>query len=502
MHNYFKRFLALVLLACFPLVFSACGGGGGGGVGFVEMTSVSGTTAKGPIKGALVQVFKLKSDGTKSGQLGRGVSRNDGSYTIRIPKARAVAPLVVTVTGRADATYLSESTGGDVAFTSADSFNAVIDTFDASKKYTVSPLTEAAYQQLQQFLTDNPSSTADTRIVSAVNARIASLFNVTDILADPSSDPAYSAALKIIDQMIEDSKVNGATNTLQTMNLINLGLSDVQSQAYQTYRTALTAAATAVIAREPSIAAVVNAILATAANPPAEPDFTDTTAPNAVTNLTAVPAAETATTSSVTLAWTAATTTGTNQVAGYDVYRDGIKIASVTATGYVDRPLAPSTTYTYFIVAFDAASNRSAASAEVTATTPAAPNLNVTVDGQLSSGILALPQNDIAAPSAPTGLSASPSALDAQFSSVLLSWSASTDNTAVTGYEVYRDGNKIATVSQPAYTDPSVLSNITYVYFVTALDAAGNRSAASSQLAVTPPPASLGVNVGGQVQPF
>jgi chitodextrinase len=70
----------------------------------------------------------------------------------------------------------------------------------------------------------------------------------------------------------------------------------------------------------------------------------------------------------------------------------------------------------------------------------------------------------------------------------------------VTGYEVYRDGNKIATTAQLIYTDSPVTSNVTYVYFVRAVDGAGNRSAASGQVSVKPPPASLGVVVGGQVQ--
>lgn len=503
MHKILKRFLALAALACVPLVFSACGSIGGEAVENGEMTTISGIAVKGPIKGALVQIFTLNRNGSTGDLLGSGVSGSDARYSIQIPKAKAVPPLLVKVSGLPGSTYLSESTGTEIPFTPAESFNAALDTFDTTKSYAVTPLTDAAYQQVQKFLTDSPSATADTRIISAANARIATLFNVSDILAAPSSDPSYTASLKVIDQMVENSKAPGgtsaATNTLQTMTLINQAFVDVKSQAYQGYRTEVAAAAATVVANDSSVTTVVNALVATTAAPPSEPVLTDTTPPNAVAHLTVVAGAETSTTSSATLSWSVATTTGGNPVAGYDVYRNGSKIASVSFTGYVDKPLAQTTTYTYYIVAFDAAGNRALPSATVSATTPATPNLNVTIDGQLSSGISLLPQQDILAPSAPSNLTASASALSATNSSVLLAWNPSTDNTAVTGYEVYRNGSKIATASLPGYTDPSLASGASYTYYITALDAAGNRSAASNQLPVTPNQASLGVTVNGQL---
>ncbi|OGU17799.1 MAG: hypothetical protein A2076_10855 [Geobacteraceae bacterium GWC2_53_11] len=503
MHKILKRFLASAALACVPLVFSACGSIGGGAVENVEMTTISGIAIKGPIKGALVQICKLNSDGSTGELFGSGVSGSDARYSIQIPKAKAVPPLLVKVSGLPGSTYLSESTGTEVPFTPAESFNAVLDTCDTAKSYAVTPLTDAAYQQVQKFLTDSPSGVADTRIISAANARIATLFNVGDILADPSSDPSYTASLKVIDQMVENSKATGgtsaATSTLQTMALINQAFVDVKSQAYQGYRTEVTAAAAVVVANDPSVTTVVNALVAATAAPPAEPVLADSTPPNAVAHVTVVAGAETSTTSSATLAWSVATTTGGNPVAGYDVYRNGNKIVSVSSTGYVDKPLAQTTTYTYYIIAFDAAGNRALPSAAVSATTPSAPNLSVTVDGQLSSGISLLPQQDIFAPATPSNLTAATSALSATNSSVLLAWNPSTDNTAVTGYEVYRNGSKIATVSLPGYTDPSVSSGTLYTYYITALDAAGNRSVASIQLPVTPNQASLGVTVNGQL---
>jgi chitodextrinase len=62
---------------------------------------------------------------------------------------------------------------------------------------------------------------------------------------------------------------------------------------------------------------------------------------------------------------------------------------------------------------------------------------------------------------------------------VNLSWSASTDDTGVTGYRVYRDGTLLTTLTGTAttYADATVTPNTTYGYQVTALDAAGNESA-------------------------
>jgi Calcineurin-like phosphoesterase len=61
-------------------------------------------------------------------------------------------------------------------------------------------------------------------------------------------------------------------------------------------------------------------------------------------------------------------------VAGYSIYRDGAQLATAdgSATSFLDASVAPATTYTYAMEAFDAAGNRSGLSLPVSATTPAA----------------------------------------------------------------------------------------------------------------------------------
>jgi chitodextrinase len=100
-----------------------------------------------------------------------------------------------------------------------------------------------------------------------------------------------------------------------------------------------------------------------------------------------------------------------------------------------------------------------------------------------STEIASLHGGDTIAPDAPTNLS-SPSKTD---TTVALSWTASTDNVGVTGYDVFNGGVKAntANISGTSYTVTNLSPNTAYTFTVKAKDAAGNVSAASSGLQVT-----------------
>ena len=92
--------------------------------------------------------------------------------------------------------------------------------------------------------------------------------------------------------------------------------------------------------------------------------------------------------------------------------------------------------------------------------------------------------NDKTPPSIPTGLAAN-AVSSAQ---VDLSWTASTDDVAVTGYDIFRNGVKIKTIGNVvSYSDTTVAPSTTYQYQVQAFDAAGNPSGLSSAAGVTTP---------------
>lgn len=159
--------------------------------------------------------------------------------------------------------------------------------------------------------------------------------------------------------------------------------------------------------------------------------------------------------STVQLSWQAAT--DNVGVTGYNVYRDGIKIANATSTSYLD--LGPTIgNRTYEISAYDTAGNESAKSAPVT-----------------------IEVKDNTAPTAPTNLTATPNETN-----VALQWSAATDDVGVTSYDIYRTALKIGTVNGSTlnYTDISVPFG-THSYTIKAVDAAGNTSAASNTITIT-----------------
>lgn len=65
-------------------------------------------------------------------------------------------------------------------------------------------------------------------------------------------------------------------------------------------------------------------------------------------------------------------------------------------------------------------------------------------------------------------------------STISLAWNASTDNIAVTGYDIYVNGGYKSTVSTNSGTVTGLAASTTYSFYVVARDAAGNKSANST----------------------
>lgn len=132
----------------------------------------------------------------------------------------------------------------------------------------------------------------------------------------------------------------------------------------------------------------------------------------------------------------------------------------VTAHSVALAGLASNTTYNYRVRSIDAAGNEAISVNSTFKTTAAA---------------------DTTPPSTPTGLAAtaiSPTQIN-------LSWNASTDNVAVTGYQVFRNNTQVGTSATTTFNDTSLASGTTYSYTVRAVDAAANLSAQSTPASAT-----------------
>ncbi|MEU8386482.1 cellulose binding domain-containing protein, partial [Streptosporangium sp. NPDC048865] len=193
-----------------------------------------------------------------------------------------------------------------------------------------------------------------------------------------------------------------------------------------------------------------------------------------------VPASSSTPTGYASICWDPSTDdTG---VAGYDLYRleVGGFVLATTTTGTIGGFSGElNRSYTMYVVARDAAGNVSPPSALIT--------VSATVGMTPTASPTPLP-GDRVPPSKPAGLN-EPCLWD--YRGAAFCWQPSSDNVAVTAYDVYRETatgyTKAGTVSPGAFlifTESGLVIGQRYTYVVVARDAAGNLSAPSDPLSV------------------
>lgn len=130
-------------------------------------------------------------------------------------------------------------------------------------------------------------------------------------------------------------------------------------------------------------------------NGPSASATVSVTIKNTVTPVNTAPTTPTGVTASVissnqiNLAWTASIDDAA--VTGYDIYRNGVLVATINSTSYGDTGLAAATEYSYTVVARDGAGLSSSASAPVSATTATAPPVSHTSSFEAESGVITAP---------------------------------------------------------------------------------------------------------------
>jgi len=159
----------------------------------------------------------------------------------------------------------------------------------------------------------------------------------------------------------------------------------------------------------------------------------------------------------VELSWTAPESEG---MTSYEVLRDGQLVGTSPVTTFTDTTAVGSSSYVYTVRAIDDQART----------------------GVGSSPVLVQPVVDRTAPTVPTQVTV---ALVGGVPEVR--WAPSSDAVGVTGYEVYRDGTRVATVTGSPFTDTAASQGRSHSWRVRARDAAGNWSAQSTAATVVVP---------------
>ena len=190
----------------------------------------------------------------------------------------------------------------------------------------------------------------------------------------------------------------------------------------------------------------------------------DNEVPSTPTNL----AVASTSTASANLTWTASS--DNIAVAFYKIYVDGNFYMNASTNSATVSRLSQGTTYTFYVIAADAAGNVSPQSNTATGTT--------LIDDQ--------------SPTAATNLTLG----SVGTNNISISWTAATDNIGVVSYNIYVNGQLMGSTTDTnaniANLDPSTV----YTLYVVAKDAAGNLSPVSNSVTATTQ--AIGLNCGDE----
>ncbi len=178
----------------------------------------------------------------------------------------------------------------------------------------------------------------------------------------------------------------------------------------------------------------------------------ETTPPSVPTNL----AATDITATGFKVSWDPST--DNSAVEGYEVYRNGTLVGTTATNSFSFTGLTQLTNYNIEVLAYDAAANKSAKSTSLTVKT-----------------------GDGTPPSVPSGLTAS----NITSSSFSVSWTASTDNVGVSGYQVFLNNSLVGTTNLTNFSFTGLDNAATYTVTVKAFDNLNNTSLSSQPLNVT-----------------
>lgn len=183
-------------------------------------------------------------------------------------------------------------------------------------------------------------------------------------------------------------------------------------------------------------------------------EYEDYTSPTSVTTLESIDVGM----DYVTIRYDGAT--DESKIISYSIFRNGEKIAEVSEKEYTDRYLIPNTEYVYEVYAVDEFRNQAKESMVL--------EVKTLVDEEKPKKVSGVYVKSTAK------------------TSVTIAWNKTTDNVAVAGYKVFRDGQFLCdNGNDTIYKDISVDEGKVYAYEIVAYDASANDADKSEPIEVT-----------------
>lgn len=410
--------IKLLIVFLLSIVIASCGGGGGGGGTAVTQT-LSGTAAQGAAITNVIVTIKDKNGNTKTGTTGT----TDGKYLIdvtgmaapfllRVPAGTGYLYSVATASGTANIHpftdliirnwYKVQVSNVETDFSGTSALAKVptateINTIEAVVRSILSTyltnvgITTSNFNLLSSSFDAN--HTGFDKVLDNTQVVVSTAGAVTVTATDPttgitgtmvSTDSTINLAAADTTKPTDPSGLSAIpASTTSIMLVWNASTDNVGVAGYNIYRggskigtspypvysdTGLTSSTNYCYQVEAFDGAVNVSAGKSASLCATTLAVADTIAPSAPTSLTATAASA----SQIDLSWN--TSTDNFGVAGYAIYRGGVKVASVngTSTSYSDTGLSSGTPYSYTVKALDGALNLSAVSNTASATTQAA----------------------------------------------------------------------------------------------------------------------------------
>lgn len=203
-----SKLLALIAVIAALLIAAGCG----------TQSSLTGTAAKGAIRGATVTVYELNSDGGRGDTLTTTVTGTDGGYSVVLGAYAGSVEVVIT-----GGTYTDEATGTEVTLGAGDELRTFVASVGPGQQVAVTALTTIA-----AALADENADQGLSIAIENANSEVADEFglgtdfDITAVQPDDLTQPAVADSGALYGAVLAGISEVAASNGLTPSEVLAL----------------------------------------------------------------------------------------------------------------------------------------------------------------------------------------------------------------------------------------------------------------------------------------